>query len=399
MPGKTRSRRDVLGRIRALVALATGASIVSDWSSPQAAPLSGRPWTPLFPQPDAVIVSGILMGKPVRVLIDTGSAVTVVDKSFAHQVGLKPDRLRSVRGDIGSVTLGAGEKLQLKVGAAKAVISSYLVTDFTEIFGADPGGPNVILGVDALADGVVEIDFPGRRLALWPRATFQPTGDADRFTVLRTARGQLTIPTSVEGSAPVTSAVDLGSSNPLTVSPDLADALGMLKDRRVSSAATGGIDGISISRTVSVTTLQIGGLLLRDIPCEVLAKTDSSLAPMKLGLPVFERYRFALDVVGRNLWLQSTPRLAAAPFTRDLSGLGLVIEPGKLRVVHVAAGSPAAEAGWREGEEIIAVDGEPIGTDYGTRHVARWRDGPEGKTIRLSMVDRSQRTLILKRYY
>ena len=367
--------------------------------SAPAAAKSGETWTPLLADPDAVIVTGTLLGERVRVLIDTGSAATVVDAAVAQRLGLKPAGSRSVRGDTGSVTLGAGGDLEFQVGGAKLATDRYLVTDFRPIFGADPGAPHLILGVDALRDDVLEIDFPARRLAIWPRAAFQPGKDAERFAVARSARGQLSIPIAFEGKAPVAAVLDLGSSNPLTVSPALAEAQGLLNGRKVSSAATGGVDGISISRTVSVATLQLGQGQLKDVPCEVLAKTDATLAPAKLGLPVLERYGFALDVTGGTLWLRPAPRLLTAPFQRDLSGLGLAVEADRLRVVHVAVGGPAALAGWREGESITAVNGAPIGPDYLAGGLARWRYGPAGGKVLLTLADGSKRTLVLKRYY
>ncbi len=367
--------------------------------SAPAAPKSDDPWTPLLADPDAVIVTGTVLGERVRVLVDTGSAATMVDAALAQRLGLKPVESRSVRGDVGSVTLGAGGALTFDIGGVKLATDRYFVMDFRPIFGADSGAPHLILGVDALKENVLDIDFPARRLAIWPRSGFQPGKDSERFAVARSARGQLFIPIVLEGKAPVDAALDLGSSNPLTVSPALAEALGLLNGRRVSSAATGGVDGISISRTISVSTLRLGQDQLNDVPCEVLAKTDATLAPAKLGLPVLERYGFALDVAGGALWLRPAPRLLAAPFQRDLSGLGLALEADRLRVVHVALGGPAALAGWREGESIVAVNGVPIGPDYGTGGLARWRYGPAGGKAVLSLSDGSARTLVLQRYY
>lgn len=364
-----------------------------------ATPTSGIPWTPLLADPDAVIVTGTVLGERVRVLIDTGSAATMVDAALAQRLGLKPGESQSVRGDTGSVTLDTGGALAFEVGGVKLAIDRYFVTDFRPIFGADSGAPQLILGVDALKDAVLDIDFPARRLAIWPRASFQAGKASERFAVARSARGQLSIPIVLEGKAPVDAALDLGSSNPLTVSPALAEALGLLNGRQVSSAATGGVDGISISRTISVSTLRLGQDQLNDVPCEVLAKTDATLAPAKLGLPVLERYGFALDVAGGALWLRPAPRLLAAPFQRDLSGLGLALEADRLRVVHVAVGGPAALAGWREGESIIAVNGVPIGPDYVTGGLARWRYGPAGGKAVLSLSDGFERTLVLQRYY
>lgn len=400
MRSRASSRRHLLRGVGALTLLA-GAVSAGGGKAMSAAASSpdGDPWTPLLDDPDAVIVDGRLLGERVRILIDTGSAVTVVDAAVAQRLGLKSAGSRSVRGDIGSVTLGAGGDLALWVGGAKLETDRYLVTDFRSIFGSDDGAPHLILGVDVLRNEVLEIDFPARRLALWPRDRFRPGTDAERFAVARSARGQLSIPVVFEGKEPVAAALDLGSTNPLTVSPALAEAQGLLTGRQISSAATGGVDGISISRTVSVATLQVGRTSVQDVPCEVLAKTDPTLAPARLGLPVLERYLFTLDVTGGTLWLRPAPRLLAASFKRDLSGLGLAVQRGHLRVVHVAQGGPAASAGWREGESITAVNGVPIGPDYVTGGLAAWRYGPVGAKAVLRLSDGSERILVLRRYY
>ena len=400
MRSGARSRRRLLRGVGSLALLAGAVSAAGGKAmSAAATPKSSDPWTPLLDEPDAVIVTGTLLGERIRVLIDTGSAATVVDAAVAQRLGLKPAGSRSVRGDIGSVTLGAGGDLAFEVGGSRLATDRHLVTDFRPIFGSDAGAPHLILGLDALSNEVLEIDFPARRLALWPRDGFRPGTEAERFAVARSARGQLSIPVAFEGKEPVSAALDLGSSNPLTVSPALAEAQGLLTGRQVSSAATGGVDGISISRTVSVATLQVGRGQLKDVPCEILAKTDSSLVPAKLGLPVLERYGFALDVAGGTLWLRPSPRLLAAPFQRDLSGLGLAVEADRLRVVHVALGGPAALAGWREGESITAVNGAPIGPDYVAGGLSRWRYGPVGAKVLLTLADGSKRSMVLQRYY
>lgn len=394
------TRRALLARMGSM-AFATGATLAVAKKATSAT-VARNPktlWSTLLPDPDAVMVGGTVQGERLRILIDTGSAMTVVDAALAKRLGLASTGARSVRGDVGSVTLGAGSDLSLDLGGTHFAVERYLVTDFAPIFGADGGSPNVILGIDPLRDAILAIDFTARRLAFLPRDAFRPWPGAERFAVTKSLRGQLSLPIVLEGHDPVAAAIDLGSSNPLTVTPALAEAQTLMRGRRISSAATGGIDGLSISRTISVATLRVGRSLINDVPCEVLAKTDPTLVVAKLGLPVFERFLFALDVAGQALWLKPEARRLATPFRRDLSGLGLAVESGHLRVVHVAQGGPAALAGWREGEIVVAVDGVPIGPRYASSGLAQWRYGPAGGKAVLSLSDGSTRTLVLRRYY
>jgi C-terminal processing protease CtpA/Prc len=75
------------------------------------------------------------------------------------------------------------------------------------------------------------------------------------------------------------------------------------------------------------------------------------------------------------------------------------MERDRLTVLHVMRGGPAAAAGWRVGERICRIDGQPIGADYPTSALAKWSIGKPGTMVRLGMCDGTVRTLTLKRFY
>ena len=62
-------------------------------------------------------------------------------------------------------------------------------------------------------------------------------------------------------------------------------------------------------------------------------------------------------------------------------------------------GSPASTTGWRDGDEICAVDGQPIAPDYAASPLARWSVGAPGRTVRLGLCTGSVRALTLRRFY
>jgi predicted metalloprotease with PDZ domain len=57
------------------------------------------------------------------------------------------------------------------------------------------------------------------------------------------------------------------------------------------------------------------------------------------------------------LWLVPDPKAAAEAFVRDRSGLATVRDGDGVKVSFVAANSPAAAAGWKAGDAIVAIDG------------------------------------------
>lgn len=68
-------------------------------------------------------------------------------------------------------------------------------------------------------------------------------------------------------------------------------------------------------------------------------------------------------------------------------------------MVHVAAGSPAARNGWVIGDKIVAVDGHAIGNTYTQGALWRWRFGPVGRHVKLTVDGVAVREIRLADYY
>ena len=97
------------------------------------------------------------------------------------------------------------------------------------------------------------------------------------------------------------------------------------------------------------------------------------------------------------LWLEPGPEMDA-PFPKDQTGLMFSWRGDALLVEFVAPGSPAAAAGWQEGEQVVALDDAKAGADW-YRTWGRWADAPAGETVRLTVVDGSERTITLREYF
>ena len=56
-------------------------------------------------------------------------------------------------------------------------------------------------------------------------------------------------------------------------------------------------------------------------------------------------------------------------------------------------------AGWKVGDEIVAVDGVPFGPNVGASPLNRWTMGPAGETRTLTLADGASRKLTLADYF
>ena len=104
-----------------------------------------------------------------------------------------------------------------------------------------------------------------------------------------------------------------------------------------------------------------------------------------LGYSFLKHFRVALDYPRELLWLD--PNQGGVPDRAEeycQPGVQLETVGGSVRVTAVAAGSPAARAGVRAGDELVELDGEPVaGRDLVT--VARSLEGRPGSWVSLRL--------------
>lgn len=397
-----RDRRTLIGAVATAVSLLAGKL---GWAGPAASDRpQGRPdgaeWLPFAAgERDAVLLSVSVGDASLSGMVDTGAPTTVIDGRLAAKLGIRNTGHSTVRGNVGAARISRGDAVRLRLGSQIVNLGSVMLADLSLTSAPDGRPIQIILGRDVFEGGVLDIDFPQQRLAVRPRDTFVPPAGARRLPLRRGSRGEQCIDVSLESGPDVAATLDLGSSNPLMISGAYARERNLLKDRPVSSAATAGVDGVNVSATTSLSSIQLGATPIGDVPCEVFDNWYSTDVPANIGFPVLSRFRIALDFVGENAWLTPNRRLVRAPFVRDLSGLGLAVRPDRLRVVHVARAGPAALSGWAVGDEVIAVDGHPIDPSYPTSRLARWREGPAGHVVVLTLSNGQVRRLTLARYY
>jgi C-terminal processing protease CtpA/Prc len=104
-----------------------------------------------------------------------------------------------------------------------------------------------------------------------------------------------------------------------------------------------------------------------------------------LGYSFLKHYRIALDFPRGLLWLDpSRGDVVDRPEEYSHPGLQLESVDGRVRIAAVADESPAARAGIRAGDELVAIDGESV-SDLDVVAVARRLEGDPGKALSLEL--------------
>ena len=349
-----------------------------------------------------IYLRGSVNGFATDILLDSGAGMTVLDRAFAQSAGLRAQGAIAARGTGGVSEAGMVEGVTLQVGDLTIGPLTAAVIDLADVAKLIGRPMPVILGKELFHALIVDIDYPGARIRFHDPDTFRYEGPGHRLDLLAAEDGHKDLRLAMEGGEPVVVGLDTGQGGALTVFGPYAKERGFLDGRPLSEHKGGGVGGTTISKVGTLRSVTLAGFELREVPVgihqeNVKGAFDTMARAGNLGAGILGRFRVIFDYTRDCLWLEPGPELDA-PFPRDRDGLSLQRDGDALLVVFVAPGSPAAAAAWREGERVIALDGEPVGPDW-WRVKERWSRAADGTTVRLTLADRSERTLVLKAYY
>ncbi len=233
------------------------------------------------------------------------------------------------------------------------------------------------LGLELFERFVVQLNRTSRTLTLTPIESFPDE-----------ARG-MPLPIRFTEDAPVTAGtfdgiagdfeIDSGDAGPAIVEGYWAEQHG-LTDRLAHGLAWSG----DYQETVLRGDFTLGGLRL---PGEVvsysgLPERGSESTRMQAGVigeSTLWRFDMTYDYGHGRVWIDPDTKLAPRPFNR--AGLRLrKMTPRAFDVVTVMSRSPAAEAGLKEGDRILAVDSTPA-TQLGVSDAYSVFQGPVGSQV------------------
>ena len=348
---------------------------------------------------DTLIVPAEVAGRRVRAILDSGSAASIVSTALAATLGLHGSETRKIRGMSGRAAVTIARNIPLKFGRREQRLSFVVVASLDTVSAALGRSVELVLGNDVLAGLALFLDIGHRRLASAPSRAFQGGSGWTALPLrLGTNREQL-IMASISGRPPAPLILDLGSANALVLSARYAAENGLLDGRRRSTAALAGVEGIHIATAFSLDRIDLAGSSVTGIPALADEAWLSASAIGAVGLPLLGQFDIVLDLNEGHAWLRPLPTERRLPMVKDRSGFGLAASASALTVMHIAPGSPAADAGWAVGERIVAIDGRRVDRHYTTGRLWRWRFAPTGTLVTLETDRGATRELRLRDYY
>jgi aspartyl protease/PDZ domain-containing protein len=343
-----------------------------------------------------IFIPAVINGHQTRVMLDTGASLTTVDRAYAESIGLPHGFKIQAKGVGGDTDAELVTGLTLEVAGLRVGNSNVGVMDLTPIERSIGRPINVILGRDIFNQSVVSIDWASKRLTLTSPAAFGPAANATAVGL--TKKGPFnSVPVSIAGAPPIEALLDLGNGGALTLQRAYWVDRPELRSLKTAEFEEGGVGGARSARLVTVPQITIGGESFTAIP-SVLTESgpQNDLTQMAaVGIGLLKQFRIDLDLGHDRIYL--APATNRPGFDRDRAGARFDLEGSHLKASFVSPDGPAAAAGLKQGDEIVAVDGRPVTPAY--YEAPDWTRGAAGRKIVLKRADGSKVEIKLADYY
>ena len=327
-----------------------------------------------------LVVGVSINGKgPYDFILDSGAAATIMDKGFAQELGLE--------GEGGMHAIGVGgaeeiEKLDIKelaVGEFKIdelELYSMDMTLIAEMLGMKDTFKGIV-GYDLFARAVMKLDYQKEELTIIDSETFQYDGPG------KPVNGELInnlicVDGVIDGDIEGKIRIDTGAAGGVHLHSGYLREHG-LYDRYKGDVEMDffGAGGKQTIQLVKVKSLKLGEFEVVEPSATLLSSKEGEDGIMgtldaaaTIGTEVLSRFVVFFDYERNRLILEPTDALSK-PAKMNRAGLILVQDEDVIMVGAVLSGSPAEEAGFKVGDEVIKLEklkaGKGLTADIGNR--------------------------------
>lgn len=337
---------------------------------------------------------------PYPFVVDTGSPPTVIDSDLAAELGLAVTPAGEVGGaGEGSTAMSQVSDVALEFGGITLKRRAMPGVAINARLSGFSGRPVLgLIGNDFIATRVVELDYGRRVMTVRDPKLWDYGGDG---AVIRTRRAGYTFfDGAVEppGGEPIPARfiIDTGAGLGASLTSPFVERHSFMERAapRLRATVGFGLGGEVRHAVCRLESLRIGGV---EVPRPVVTLSQDragALAASRfdgiIGAEILSRFTVILDGT-RGRMILEPGAWPGGPPEFDMSGMALAADGpgGRLRVMRVEQGTPAQEAGVREGDVLLAVDGAEVwATD---REAVRERLKGDGRERRLELLRDGER--------
>lgn len=303
-----------------------------------------------------------LNGKgPFRFLCDTGGS-NILTPEVVKTLGLKSEGALQGRG-VGekSEDVGLTKIEQLEMGGMTLSNQVFAVFDPAALAEAEGVLIHGLVGYEVFKRFVVKVDYENSRLTLTLPSSFSYEG---KGTIIPFQfNGQIPqVDGEIDGFAGKFD-IDTGSRSSLTILAPFAEKHNLkARWRPKVEAVTGwGVGGPARALVGRAGVIKLGSVAVANPLIEISVQTKGAFTDPyvagNVGGGLLKRFNIIFDYDRHRLVFERNANFSL-PDDYDRAGIWLNLVGGVFKVMNVVAGGPAAEAGLREGDSILAIDGK-----------------------------------------
>jgi hypothetical protein len=303
-----------------------------------------------------IVTDGRVNGRPARLVLDTGVSfpLAIAERAMA-KFDLQRDEERPVDQATAHVLSGFSKGVRIELPPAYAVENAAFA-----ILGDGPDSLewdfDAIIGWPGMAGNQLLYDRRKGVLRIG-QALETAAKDATTFPVLES---NVLVFDAGEKGKPLPVLIDTGWSGGVQLSPALWKAWRAQNADRPHTVATlfSPSFGLVVLEQVLAPRLEIGTAVFSNVLVSEAPPSDArgSVPPAAvLGLAAFANHELLIDGISRKIHVAPAGPSAAIP---AYNRLGATFRPGDM-TARVAPRSPAADAGVRDGDVLVAIDSQP----------------------------------------
>jgi hypothetical protein len=296
-------------------------------------------------------------------ILDSGSSGISLDSSTVSYFNLKPEESdRTIRGIAGIKKVGFLYNRKLRFPGLTVDSLNFHVNDYsvlTSVYGEQVDG---IIGYSFLNRYIVKLNYDSLYMDICSKGSIKyPRGGYLFKPIISTLPVQLAR-VKDERTQNVRFLHDIGAGVCLMLSQDFVDDSSFLQKKRKLWPKDGeGIGGKVRMNLTVVKELKIGPYRFRNVPTYVFEDTYNVTSyPYLAGLignDILRRFNVIYNYAKRDIHVVPNSHYRD-PFDYSYSGIELYFVDGKIEIGSVAQGSPAEQAGIKEGDVVIAVNND-----------------------------------------
>ena len=343
-----------------------------------------------------IFIPARINGVPAQIMLDSGASQTVLDARFVKTLRVKGTGHFTGQGAGGSAAYEVLHGVNIELGAINFRDTASVGIDLAAVEKQLGHELPVVLGGDAFAHCVVDIDFARHRIAFRNPAGFPIPPGAASMAVSK-AGENFAIRANVEGR-PASLVFDIGNASALNLYPSFWERPDFLGSRPVSTTQNGGLGGMHVYKLATIKSIDVAGSRFSGVPVVLWAKQKDVQADGNIGLPLLERFHLLVDLPHSRV-LFAAPVDTVSAFNANHTGLTLAPDAAGARILYVAPGSPADGAGLKSGDVIVALDAMKIADWEARRGLQNWIYGEPGARLRVGLASGKVLPLTLAAYF